>query len=75
MTVELKAKSGEGGRLFGSITNKQIADEMKKTHNIKVDRRKIVLDDAIRSLGVTKVSSEATSKCHSNNDVHVKEEN
>src|SRR5690606_7251118 len=34
MELTLKAKAGEGGRLFGSITSKQIADELKKSHNI-----------------------------------------
>ena len=43
LTVELKAKSGEGGRLFGSITSKQIAEELQKSHGIKVDRRKLQL--------------------------------
>lgn len=55
LTVELSAKSGEGGRLFGSITSKQIADELKKKHNIKLDKRKIELPDAIRALGYTNV--------------------
>lgn len=50
-TVEIKAKAGEGGRLFGSITSKQIAEELKKQHQHKVDRRRIDLPDPIRSLG------------------------
>src|SRR5699024_10183385 len=54
--VEIKAKSGEGGRLFGSITSKQIAEELNKQHKIKVDRRRIDLKDPIRSLGHQKVS-------------------
>src|SRR5699024_11257680 len=41
ITVKVTAKAGEGGHLFGSITNKQIAEELNKNHNIKVDRRKI----------------------------------
>jgi large subunit ribosomal protein L9 len=55
LTVELLAKSGEGGRLFGSITSKQIAEELQKKHNIKIDKRKMELSDGIRSLGHTKV--------------------
>jgi large subunit ribosomal protein L9 len=55
ITVELKAKAGEGGRLFGSITTKQIAEELQKKHNIKIDKRKMELADAIRTLGHTKV--------------------
>jgi len=55
ITVELKAKAGEGGRLFGSITTKQVAEELQKKHGIKIDKRKMELDDAIRTLGHTKV--------------------
>ncbi|WP_301108843.1 50S ribosomal protein L9 [Sporosarcina sp.] len=55
LTVELKAKSGEGGRLFGSITSKQIGQALEKQHKIKVDRRKMDLPDAIRALGFTNV--------------------
>lgn len=55
MELTLKAKAGEGGRLFGSITSKQIADELKKSHNIKLDKRKIELDQPIRALGYTNV--------------------
>ncbi|MCM3726846.1 50S ribosomal protein L9 [Neobacillus cucumis] len=54
-TVELTAKAGEGGRLFGSITTKQVAEELQKKHGIKIDKRKMELDDAIRTLGHTKV--------------------
>ncbi|MBS4196548.1 50S ribosomal protein L9 [Lederbergia citri] len=75
LTVELKAKSGEGGRLFGSITSKQIADELKKSHNIKIDKRKIGLEDAIRTLGVTKVPVKLHNEVVATVDVHVKEEN
>lgn len=51
VTVEMKAKSGEDGRLFGSITSKQIADEFNKEDGIKIDRRKMDLPDPIRTLG------------------------
>ncbi|HZG84879.1 50S ribosomal protein L9 [Paenibacillus sp.] len=54
LTVVLKSKSGEGGRLFGSITNKQIAEELEKM-KIKIDKRKIALDEPIRTLGTTQV--------------------
>lgn len=43
-------KAGEGGRLFGSVTSKDIADELAR-RGIKVDRRKIILADPIRQLG------------------------
>ncbi|QJX74787.1 50S ribosomal protein L9 [Priestia megaterium] len=74
LTVELKAKSGEGGRLFGSITSKQIAEELKKKHNIKVDKRKIELNDAIRALGYTNVPVKLHPEVTANVKVHVTEQ-
>ncbi|OAB42038.1 50S ribosomal protein L9 [Paenibacillus glacialis] len=54
MIIDLKAKAGEGGRLFGAITSKQIA-EVLATKGVKIDKRKIELNDPIRTLGVTQV--------------------
>ncbi|WP_338450412.1 50S ribosomal protein L9 [Niallia oryzisoli] len=73
LTVELIAKSGEGGRLFGSITSKQIAEELQKKHGIKIDKRKIELEDAIRSLGYTKVPVKLHTEVTATLNVHVKE--
>jgi len=73
LTVELTAKSGEGGRLFGSITSKQIADALQKTHKIKIDKRKIELEDAIRALGYTKVPVKLHTEVTATLNVHVKE--
>ncbi|MGP4107827.1 50S ribosomal protein L9 [Virgibacillus sp. L01] len=53
--VEVKAKSGDSGRLFGSITSKQIAEVLKETYGHKIDKRKIELNSPIRSLGYTNV--------------------
>lgn len=50
-TVVVKAKAGDNGKLFGSITNKDISDSLKKDHKIDVDKKKISMDDAIKSLG------------------------
>lgn len=55
LTVELKAKAGEGGKLFGAITSKQIAEALAKQGH-KIDKRKIELDEPIRTLGVTQMS-------------------
>jgi len=74
LTVELTAKSGEGGRLFGSITSKQIAEELKKKHKIKVDKRKIELNDAIRALGYTKVPVKLHPEVTATVKVHVTEQ-
>lgn len=74
VTVELKAKSGEGGRLFGSITTKQIADELQKAHGIKIDKRKMELPDAIRALGFTNVPVKLHHEVTAVLKVHVSEE-
>ena len=50
-TFEMKAKAGQGGKLFGSITAKQVAEEIKKQYNIDVDKRKVVLDCDIKEFG------------------------
>ncbi|WHY00733.1 50S ribosomal protein L9 [Neobacillus sp. DY30] len=73
ITVELSAKAGEGGRLFGSITTKQIAEELQKKHGIKIDKRKMELEDAIRTLGHTKVPVKLHHEVMATLTVHVKE--
>lgn len=73
LTVEFTAKSGEGGRLFGSITSKQIAEELQKKHSIKIDKRKIEMEDAIRTLGYTKVPVKLHTEVTATLNVHVKE--
>ncbi|WP_409290858.1 50S ribosomal protein L9 [Peribacillus sp. SCS-26] len=74
LTVELTAKSGEGGRLFGSITSKQIAEELLKKHKIKIDKRKIELEDGIRTLGHTKVPVKLHNEVTATLTVAVKEQ-
>ena len=58
ITVILKTKTGEGGRVFGSITSKQIADalEAQTKKQFSIDKRKILLDEPIKSLGTTVVT-------------------
>ncbi|HEX6922588.1 MAG TPA: 50S ribosomal protein L9 [Bacillales bacterium] len=72
LTVEISAKSGEGGRLFGSVTSKQIGQELKK-QGVKVDKRKIELDDPIRALGYTKVPVKVHPEITAVVNVHVVE--
>lgn len=74
LTVALKAKAGDGGRLFGSITNKQIADELKKTYKTNIDRRKIELAEPIRSLGHHRVPVKLHSDVTGTINVHVTEQ-
>jgi len=74
LTVTIKAKSGDGGRLFGSITSKQIAQTLKKEHRLDVDRRKIELKDPIRSLGHHKIPVKLHTEVTGTITVHVAEE-
>ena len=52
MTVIVKAKGGGAGRLFGSVTTQEIADALKQTYDITLDKRKIVLDEQIKTVGL-----------------------
>ena len=74
LTVELKAKSGEGGRLFGSVSSKQVADALQKKHGIKIDKRKMTLSDGIRALGFTNVPVKLHHEVSATLKVHVTEE-
>ena len=56
MTVIVKAKGGGAGRLFGSVTNQEIADALAKQSGIKLDKRKIVLNDTIKNVGTYTVT-------------------
>lgn len=51
LTVELKGKAGEGGKLFGSLTSKDIAEGLEKQHGLALDKRKIQLEHAIKEQG------------------------
>lgn len=55
VTVKIKAKAGENGKLFGSVTSKEIAEELKMQHHVKIDKKKLVLSDGIKVLGTTEV--------------------
>ena len=56
MTLTVKAKGGGAGRLFGSVTNQEIADALAKNAGIKLDKRKIVISDPIKSVGTYTVT-------------------
>ncbi len=73
-TIVIKTKAGEGGRLFGSITNKDISEAIEKQMNVKIDRRKIVLDSPIKELGVTQVEVKLYPEVTGKVKVDVKEE-
>ncbi|HBI63714.1 MAG TPA: 50S ribosomal protein L9 [Clostridiales bacterium] len=49
--VHMTAKGGTSGRIFGSVTSKEIASQLKKEHGIEISKQKIVLDEAIKTFG------------------------
>ena len=54
--IKLAVKTGEGGKVFGSITSKEIAEEIQKQFGVKIDKKKIQLKEAIKGLGGQKVN-------------------
>lgn len=56
ITVTLYSKAGEGGRLFGSVTNSDVAQQLKREAGIDVDKRKIEVEPPIKSLGPHEVT-------------------
>ena len=56
-TVRVYAKAGDNGRLFGSITGKEIADALKEQYDIDIDKKKIRIPEPIKTTGVTTVSA------------------
>lgn len=71
ITVTFVTKSGDNGKLFGSITAKDIADKLEKEHNVQVDKKKIMLPDVIKSLGVYDVELKLHAGVSSNIKVKV----
>ncbi len=51
LTVKLSAKAGEGGRLFGAVTGKEIAEALSVQHGLSIAKSKLVLNDPIKSCG------------------------
>lgn len=60
LTVVIKTKTGEAGKLFGSVNNKDVADALADQHKIELDKKKLVLKEPIKQLG----SYPVTAKLH-----------
>lgn len=72
--VSIPAKGGEDGRLFGSVPSKQIAKALQKQYDIKIDKRKMNLNEPIKSFGYTNVSVKLHADVTAIIRVHVVEE-
>lgn len=73
ITVELKAKSGNGGRLFGSITSQEVADALKQQSGIAIDKKKIVQDEPIKFFGTFSLKAKLGYEIVATITVHVSE--
>lgn len=71
--IRIPVKTGEGGRVFGSVSSKEIAEEIKKQLGYEVDKKKIQLDTPIKALGVTNVAVKLHTKVTAEIKVHVTE--
>lgn len=72
--ISFKSKAGENGKLFGSITSKDVADAIKAQQKIVVDKKKIVLHDAIKTLGTYQVEIKVYPEVSAKINVKVIEE-
>ena len=73
VTLTLRVKGGGAGRLFGSVTTQEISEALKEQMNIDVDKRKIVLDEAIKNVGTYTVKCKQGYEVVGNLKVKVEE--
>ena len=73
MTVVVTAKGGGAGRLFGSVTNAEVSEALAKQAGIQLDKRKIVLDESIKSVGIYTVKCKLGYEINAELKIEVKE--
>lgn len=71
--VLVSIKSGEGGKAFGSVSSKEIAEAAKDQHGLEIDKKKIQMPEAIKSLGVYQVNVKLHPKVMGSLKVKVQE--
>ncbi len=71
--VQVSVKAGEGGRVFGSVSTKEIAEAVKKQLGYDIDKKKILLDAPVKSLGYTEIGIRLHTKVTAKMRVHVVE--
>lgn len=68
ITLKIGAKAGQEGKIFGSVTDIQLAQELQENHNLEIDRRKITMPEEVKTIGLYK----AQIKLHKEVDAEVK---
>ena len=71
--IRVSVKAGEGGRVFGSVSTKEIAEEIKKQLGYEIDKKKILLDAPVKALGYTEIGIKLHTKVTAKMRVHVVE--
>ena len=74
MSIELKLKAGAGGKVFGSVSSKEISQAAKEQLGLDIDKKKLVLDEAIKSFGTHEVTVKLHPQVSSTLRVKVTEE-
>ncbi len=74
LTLVFRLKAGEQGKTFGSVTNKDVADALRREHRIEVDKTKVHLPEPVRSLGVHTVEVRLLTDVRANVTVAVEPE-
>ena len=65
ITVTLKVKAGENGKLFGSITSKDVAEALKSQQKLDIDKKKLVMPDSLKAVGTFEVEVKLYSEINS----------
>ena len=71
--IKVSVKAGEGGRVFGSVSTKEIAEEIKKQLGYEIDKKKILLDAPVKALGYTEIGIKLLTQVTAKMRVHVVE--
>lgn len=74
MTITIKERAGEDGKLFGSVTSKDIAEALEAQKNIKIDKRKVLLAEPVRAIGRLEVKIKTYAGVEGTLTVEVKSE-
>lgn len=72
-TIEVKMKAGEGGRVFGSVSSKEIAEQAKAQHGFDLDKKKIQLEEPVKAFGFVDVPVKLHPQVTATLRVHVTE--
>lgn len=71
ITLEIKVKAGDNGKIFGGVTAKEISEELNKKHKIVIDKKKIDLKDTIKTLGLFNIEAKLFEGVQGTIKVHV----